>query len=179
MSLSEQTTQPTPIEYREIPLTKGQVAIVDAADYEALAQHKWCALWIKDTKTFYAIRNLPMVNRKRQGMVLMHREILQAPRGSQVDHRDGDGLNNRRANIRLATKAQNMWNMKTPASNTSGLKGASYNKRDRTWDSRIKREGRQYCLGSFSTAGEAHAAYVEAAKRLHGEFANWQNRTRS
>ena len=66
------------IEYRFIPLSKGQVAIVDAADFDWLSQWKWCAMWSERTNSFYAVRSTPRVNGK-QKMLRMHREIMKAP----------------------------------------------------------------------------------------------------
>ena len=98
----------------------------------------------------------------------MHRLILQLPpRTPQIDHRNCDGLDNRRKNLRLATPAQNNYNLKTPRHNTSGLKGASWQKRDRKWRALIQSKW----LGCFQTKEEAAAAYDKAACELFGEFA--------
>lgn len=88
-----------------------------------------------------------------------------------VDHIDGDKTNNRISNLREASSAQNGRNSKVPSHNTSGLKGASYFKRDGRWQSHIKVNGKQIRLGCFDTKEEAHAAYCEAARKYHGEFA--------
>ena len=90
-----------------------------------------------------------------------------------MDHKDHDTLNNRRENLRIATHAQNLWNTKILANNTSGFKGVSFFKPRGTWRSRIMLNGKQNLIGYFDSPEEAGAAYVEAAKRLHGEFANW------
>lgn len=90
----------------------------------------------------------------------------------QVDHIDGDGLNNRIANLRLATKSQNAANARRPRTNKSGYKGVCLvTGRTDKWRATIKAGGRQVHLGHFSDPREAHAAYCEAARKLHGEFA--------
>lgn len=89
-------------DYRLIPLTQGKFAIVDAEDYDRLAQYKWFA--VKSRKTFYA---------QRFGggtIVCMHREIMRAPKGMVCDHKNHNGLDNRNSNLRLCTNAQNLYN---------------------------------------------------------------------
>jgi hypothetical protein len=88
-----------------------------------------------------------------------------------LDHINGDGFDNRIGNLRLATSTQNHGNARTPKHNTSGLKGAYWDKRAGRWLAQIKHQRKQHHLGYFDTAEEAHAAYVEAARRLHGAFA--------
>ena len=172
MNLPEQETQPASPEYREIPLTQGKVALVDAEDYEALAQFKWFAHWSPCAKTFYAERWAPNA-RTEHRMIRMHRQILNPPDGVETDHRDGNGLNNKRSNLREATKSQNMHNRMASVNNTSGFKGVSFSKFHQRWVAYIGFNGNKHHLGYFDTAEEAHVAYVEAAKRMHGEFANW------
>ena len=88
-----------------------------------------------------------------------------------IDHINGVKHDNRVENLRLATPAQNTRNQKLHPLNTSGHKGVSYIKRTGKWDARIKKDYVQYCLGVYSTKEEAYAAYCEAARRLHGDFA--------
>lgn len=90
---------------------------------------------------------------------------------SDIDHIDGDGYNNRIANLRLCTRSQNNANMRKPKHNTSGLKGAFWDKRAGRWLSKIVVQRKPHYLGYYDTAEAAHAAYCEAAKRLHGAFA--------
>jgi hypothetical protein len=172
MSLKEQVTQPSEPSYRTIPLTQGQVAIVDAADYEWLSQWKWCAWWNPDLRSFYAIRGCQRDG--KQFRFYMHRVILGLVHGDkrQADHREpSQTLNNRRSNLRIATGAQNSHNTRRHRDNKSGFKGIHLHKPGR-WRSRIMVRGKVYNLGSFSTPELAYAAYCEAAKRLHGEFAH-------
>jgi hypothetical protein len=88
-----------------------------------------------------------------------------------IDHINGDGFDNRISNLRDASRTQNNGNMRRPKHNSSGLKGAFYEKRSGRWLAQIRHEGQQHYLGKYDTAAEAHAAYCEAAARLHGAFA--------
>lgn len=154
-------------ETKEIPLTQGKVAIVDAADYEWLSQWQWYARY---NGRWYAMRHTPRVNGV-QHTVLMHREILDAPDGMDVDHRDSDGLNNSRTNLRLATRSQNKFNSRMSASNTSGYKGVSWHKRQKKWNAYICVNCKLMHLGSFDSPEDAADAYDKAAIQYHGEFA--------
>lgn len=148
---------------REIPLTRSLVALVDDEDYESLSAYKWHAR--KDGYRFYAARS------HGGSTILMHRVLLGAPAGMAADHLSGDGLDNRRANLRLATHAQNIHNRGANKNNTSGYKGVSLNRG--RWAAHINVNGKRKHLGSFSYPQEAHAAYCSAAEKLHGEFARF------
>lgn len=88
-----------------------------------------------------------------------------------IDHRDGNSMNNRWANLRLSTVSSNAANRKRYRSNTSGYKGVSFHRRMRRWTAYITKDGRRYTLGCFDTAEAAHEAYAAAARELFGEFA--------
>jgi hypothetical protein len=169
--MNQSTSEPRPQrnDSRLIPLTQGQFAIVDAADYEWLNQWKWCALWNKRTQSFYATRRTGPT----PGIVIyMHRFILGLNYGDsrQVDHKhSGQTLDNRRYNLRIATCVQNNYNRRRRTDNRSGFKGVTAH--GGKWQARINKDGRRISLGHFSTAEEAHAAYSEAAKKYYGEFA--------
>ena len=128
-----------------------------------LLQWNWFAR--KGHHTFYGCRG-------REPQVHMHREILQAPEGVDVDHRDGNGLNNRKSNLRLATRSQNQWNKTAYKTNTSGYKGVTWDIQKGKWRVKIAVNRRQIFLGLFDDLTEAGAAYAEAALKYHGDFAN-------
>lgn len=157
--------------YREIPLTQGQVAIVDATDYEWLMRWKWTAHCdrTKNKSRFYAIR-LTRIGGK-QFRVGMHREILGLGHGDkrQSDHINLNTLDNRRANLRIATSSENGCNRTRRSDNTSGFKGV-YPCKNR-WYAQISIRGHQIYLGSFKSPEDAYVAYCDAAARVHGEFA--------
>jgi hypothetical protein len=101
----------------------------------------------------------------------MHRLIIAAPRGMQVDHIDGNGLNNTRLNLRLADHSRNQMNRPAGKNNSAGYKGVSYHKAAGKFLSQIGHNGKNIYLGLHDTPEAAHAAYVAAALELHGEFA--------
>lgn len=148
-----------------VPLTKGYEAIVDAADAHLFVGANW--LVIEQSHTSYAARQGP---RPRRGLIRMHTILLPVPKGFQVDHIDGNGLNNRRSNLRAATVAENAHNRKKPANNSSGYKGVHWRKRECKWIARIMVQGVRMYLGHFDDPRSAHEAYCEASKHLHGEF---------
>lgn len=152
---------------KTIPLSRGLVAVVDDGDYESLSAHKWSA--VPHGYCFYAMRSEGV--RPHRRTVYMHRAILGAPRGVQVDHVDGDGLDNRRGNLRAATQSQNNLNRRIGKNNRSGYKGVLWFPRTGRWQAVIKVNRSRRHLGYFSTPKEAHEAYCAAAKELHGEFA--------
>lgn len=155
-------------ETKEIPLSKGKVAIVDAADYEWLNQWKWSASENR-SGTWYARRSLG--TRDEQHTLMMHRAILNVQSKLHVDHINGNGLDNRRFNLRLCTPAQNQYNRGICANNTSGFKGVYWVKGHEKWQAQIHVNGKHYHLGFFDTAEAAAYAYDTAALELHGEFA--------
>lgn len=162
-----------------IPISKGQLAIVDVGDYERLSQHVWYALWNSKTQSYYAARSEVIVRSdgsRGRTTVGMHRDILELKRGDgkKCDHVDGVTLNNRRYNLRVATDTQNNQNKKLTKSNRSGYKGVCWDKSRSKWMAYIKINGRQKNLGYFKTREEARAAYCVAALRYHGEFARLQ-----
>lgn len=151
---------------KTIQLTQGKVALVDDEDFERLSEHKWLA--VRGYKeTFYAARR---VSKKT---VYMHWIVLDVPIPShiEVDHIDGDGLNNQLSNLRLATRQENSRNMRKPESNTSGVKGVVWHKKGKKWQAQIKTNGKNIYLGLFTSKEDAYKAYCEACVKHHGEFA--------
>ena len=145
---------------KEIPLTQGKVALVDDADYEWLNQWKWCAS--RRSKTWYAVRS--------SCKIYMHRVIMDSPE-IQVDHEDLDGLNNQRANLRLATDVQNQQNTGVSHNNRSGFKGVSWKKSHRKWQAYIRVDGKNRFLGYFDDPEEAKRVRDQSAILYHGGFA--------
>jgi hypothetical protein len=161
------------VEKMEIPLTCGQVAIVDAADYEWLMQWKWLASWSEKTQSFYAKRS----DRVGSGRIYysMHRVILGLVQGDtrKGDHENHDTLDNRRSNLRIATSAQNCQNMDRARPNRSGYKGVCWHGKSKMYVARLYINGRAKYLGYFHDPAEAHMAYQAAATEHFGEFASF------
>jgi hypothetical protein len=146
-----------------ITLTRGMQVELDDEDFEALSHLKWYALAGGGGK-FYAYRM-----QARKGF-LMHRVIMNAPDGMEVDHKNGNTLDCRRNNLRIVTHGQNMMNSAIRSHNTSGLKGVSWNKQRQKWRADIRVSRRQINLGFFADKDVAYAAYCEASQKHHGEF---------
>ena len=156
-------------EVYRIPLSNGQFAIFDIDDYDLVVKYTWCAVWNKYTNSYYAQTQAVGYSGK-MGSVHMQRIITNAPNGMFVDHINHDTLDNRKCNLRLATKSENMMNRRRAKSNSSGLKGV-YKKSKNKWYAIITVRGERINLGTFDTSEEAHEAYCKAALELHGEFA--------
>jgi hypothetical protein len=150
----------------EVPLSQGYVAIIDAADAERVLAFRWSAK--PHYRTVYAHRDVRKPDGTRTKQTL-HKFLTGYER---TDHRNGNGLDNRRSNLRDATASQNSQNRRRRSDNTSGFQGVSWYKRARKWHAHIGvGGGPQRTLGYFTTAEEAARAYDDAARELHGEYA--------
>jgi len=154
--------------FRRIPLTRGRFAIVDPEDYDRLSRHKW---FLAESPTgSYAARW--QRNRRGRKKIWMHREVIDVPRGMVCDHINGNGLDNRKANLRPATVSQNLCNRpKRTGPTRSKYKGLEWDRRQRKWKARIQHDGRRIYLGSFASEIDAAQAYDRRAKALFGRFA--------
>lgn len=160
-----------------IPLTRGYATVVDAVDSD-LAKLRWHTWANAGVRNVYAKRGFRQDGISQTEM--LHRVILSRVlgrpllSGEQADHINGNGLDNRRSNIRLATSEQNGCNRRKSVNNTSGYKGVTWDKHNGKWKASIQVGKRPRFIGHFNTPEEAHAAYCEAAERLHGEFARFE-----
>jgi hypothetical protein len=154
---------------KAIGLTQGKEALVDDGMYEELNKYKWrarcsCGRW-------YANRWSSMVNGERY-LIHMHRVVLLTPEGMATDHINGDGLDNRRENLRLATNSENNQNRINKRRRcTSNFKGVYWHNETKKWSSGIRLAGKQIYLGEFISEIQAALAYDEASKKYFGEFA--------
>jgi len=154
----------------EIALTQGQVAIVDAADFEWLSQWKWQPV-IRAGGNCYVSRMFQQDDGTRV-RISMHRLIMGATKGQVVDHIDHNPLNNTRANLRICTHAENRRNRKPNVNGASKYLGVYWLKSHRKWRAQIRVDKRIKHLGLFACETAAAKAYDAAARTYHGEFAN-------
>jgi hypothetical protein len=151
---------------REIPLTQGLVALVDDQDYELVtAAGKWRAS--VEGRRVYAKRDV-----RRPDGARTSQRLHQLITGNELtDHRNGDGLDNRRTNLRPASKGQNGANRGPNSNNKAGFKGVSWDKVNRRWRAQIQVDGKIRNLGRYGTPEGAALAYDAAAREYFGEFA--------
>ena len=151
---------------KEIPLTQGKVAIVDDEDFEWLSEFKWHA-----HRKHRQLSGPQWYARRGRSGPQMHRMIMGVTDPKvPVDHRDGDGLNDQRSNLRLSTPGQNACNKKSRGG-SSQYKGVYWHKRNNKWRSAVMIDRHEKHLGYFEDEIEAAKAYDRAARELHGEFA--------
>lgn len=157
-----EVTQPSDQSYRFIPLTRKLNAIVDTKDFKFLSKWNWCVYTTgQHSDKLYAGRKCG------SGFLPMHRAIM----GRGVDHCNGNGLDNRRKNLRKCTRFQNAHNRGKNKNNKSGYKGVYWSTRDRKWKVKIMKNRKEYQVGLFTDKEKAARAYDERAKELHGRFA--------
>lgn len=151
---------------KTIPLTRGIVALVDDDDFERLNKHKWFS-----DSFGYAVRRMT-IGKKKQIVIRMHREIfVEIDANTHVDHINGNPSDNRRANLRACTHAQNCKNRGKGKNNTTGFKGVSFEQG--AWVAKIMKDGKSFYLGRHESPEHAYEMYCLAADMLHGEFANY------
>lgn len=147
-----------------IPLDKGKVAIVDQDDYQMLSGYRWYA--VPMGRNWYAMTSTSGSH------VLMHRMLLGLTDPAQTtDHANGDGLDNRRSNLRTCSHRENMWNCRMPVSNSSGFKGVHLHRLTGRWRAQIRNDGSSRSLGLFDSPEAAARAYDRAAFAARGQFA--------
>lgn len=147
-----------------VPLTKGYVAIIDADDAHLVDKFNWCA----DVKRGIVYASRSIHNNGEKIHVYLHRFLMENIDGFQIDHIDGDGLNNRRFNLRVVTAKENMQNMRKARNGSkSGLIGAVWDECNKKWRSQIRARGIRINIGLFDSAEKAHQAYLKAKRELH------------
>lgn len=149
----------------KVPLGGGYSAVIDTSDAEAVLAHKW-TFWRRsyDESLVYAQTKIGGKN------ITMHRFLMSPGQGVSVDHRDGNGLNNTRQNLRVASHTQNMRNRKRSSRNKSGFKGV-WQSRPGRWRTEIKKGGKRVFSACFNDPIAAARAYDKAAREHFGEFA--------
>lgn len=155
---------------KEVRLTKGKVAFVDDADYPLVSSLKWHAEWAETSQTWYALHNLPKKKGALHKRISMHRFLAATPELPQVDHKDGNGLDNRRENLRPCSRSQNQANRRKQVNNTSGHPGVHWHKAGQKWQAFVTHNGVRKHLGLFAQKKDAIAARDATAKELFGKF---------
>lgn len=151
---------------RKILLTQNQFALVDNDDYDYINQWKWCAKKIYDN-VYCAVR---VGKRPRRERIYMHRVIMNVEKTLEIDHIDGNPLNNQKYNLRICKHSENMLNRKKKKTNTTGYKGVRPTSNNK-YQALICVNGKQTCIGTFENPIDAARAYDQRAKKLHGDFA--------
>lgn len=156
---------------KEIQLTGGYKTVVDDDDYEKFSKYRW--YYQKIGKVVYA-----RGQDKDKKFFYLHRSIMRNPKGVNVDHINRNGLDNRKSNLRIATKSQNGCNRGPDSDNTTGYKGVIFHKgkwRKKRFIAQITKDKKIHRIGYFLTAKEAAIAWNKAAIKYHGEFAYQNN----
>lgn len=152
---------------REVPLTQGYIALVDDEDYELVTQGPKWSVFMGHSGGLYAIRTI----RNPAGLRTTQRMHSLLTGYAQTDHRDGNGLNNTRGNLRCASTKENTRNRSLFSNNKSGFKGVSWHKRIKKWQAGIRVNGKTTHIGYFDDLESAARAYDEVARRVFKEFA--------
>ena len=161
---------------KKIKLTRGKFALIDDSDFEWLSQWKWNA-HNRNGKLYAARGKYERLGfyKYKMSTISMHREIMKAEKGQEIDHINGDSLDNRRGNLRITDRFGNCQNASLYKNNKSGYKGVHFVKdtqyKKKKWVAYIQSNKKLQHLGYFATAKEAAQAYNKKAKELFGEYA--------
>jgi hypothetical protein len=160
----------------EVFYSKSTPCIMKVGDYDVLIDaedaykiQKMGPWRVSNCRGKLYVRNYKIVA-GRQVQTMMHRIISNALEGAEVDHINGNTLDNRKENLRLCTHSENIKNQKLRSNNKSGYKGVYFCKNNQKWRSSIRVNGKKFYLGSFNNPEEAYASYCDASKKYHGEF---------
>lgn len=150
---------------KRIKLTKGMFAIIDDEDFEIVSKMRWHAK--KCGNHHYAAASPTY----RGPSIYLHRLVMKAPKNLLVDHVNSNTLDDRKSNLRLCAKHQNLANRGLQKNNTVGFKGVCFHGKSKTWNARVKFRGKSISVGYHKTPEEAARHYNLKVKELFGEFA--------
>ncbi|RPI95541.1 MAG: hypothetical protein EHM40_03005 [Chloroflexi bacterium] len=152
-----------------IPLSQGKSAIVDDEDYEGLMRWKWGAHYVRKYNEWSVVRSEHKLTGRK--FIYIHRQIMNAPGGMEVDHKDGNRFNNQKSNLRLCSHQQNMFNRRPQKGSVSIYKGVSWHKGNQKWQARITVSGKPIHLGYYGSEIEAAKTYDDSAIKYYGDYA--------
>jgi len=152
-----------------VPLTRGYEAIVDIEDAGMASGYNWYVMFCGENLV-YAARNERVTGKRKT--ILMHRVVANPSEKQVVDHRDHNGLNNRKSNLRVCSHTENIRNSRKRLDNTSGYRGVCWNKKLRKWQAEINVNGEVIYLGTFKDIEKAYQAYCKASRRYHKDYSN-------
>ena len=152
-----------------VPLSQGKLAKISTSDIHLVSGFNWNLR--KHAIHSYVARSDKRDSDYKQAIIVMHRVIMSPPKGFVVDHINGDGLDNRRENLRVCTQQENSWNSKKKSTNKSGVKGVCRHSSGK-WRATICVSAKQISLGLYHSVEEAAKAYERAATEKFGNFAN-------
>lgn len=155
---------------KKLILSQGFYALVDDADFELLSKYKWNVFRdSRRSKNIYAVRGVGVNGVYKS--IRMHRELLGITDPKiQIDHKDGNGLNNQRSNLRVCTQAQNLANRSLNKNSTSGYKGVYWDKRRSIWRAHIRFNGKLKVIGYHENKDVAAKMYNDEAVKTFGDF---------
>lgn len=156
---------------KEIQLNKEKVAFVDDEDFERLNEFKWIAWKRPNQEKWYALKDSRREKYETSADRKMEHHIIDVPCGLMVDHKNGNGLDNRKENLRIATYQENAFNRKKASSKTtSRFKGVT--RKGNKWQASIGVDRKTIYLGRYDNEESAAAAYDKKATELHGQYAS-------
>jgi len=154
---------------KKIKLTRGYEAIVDDSDFEDVSKYRWYYAHGYAVRTVY--------NNGKPYQLRMHRLLLNTPNGMDTDHVNRNRLDNRRKNLRVASRSENVANSFVTKQNKSGYKGVSWKKSNSKWCAQIRFNNKVFHIGLYSDIKKAAKAYNKVAKKFFGKFA-YLNKTK-
>lgn len=154
-----------------VTLTQGQFSLIDADDAERVGKSNWHAYWNSCTKSYYAYRELPRLLKKGRSSQSLHEFITGCDAGISDHIHPSRTLDNRKANLRIADRYQNMQNRRKFSNNTSGFKGVYPHKQMGKWVAQLKVSKKTIYLGYYDTPEEANQVVSKARAEHHGNFA--------
>lgn len=157
---------------KQVPLSRGLFALVDDEDFERVMQHNWF-IALKPNGMMYAVRELNQNKGARRSIQRMHRFVLSLSGPLPiVDHRNHNGLDNQKRNLRRCTQQNNVRNRrKGSAKKTSKFKGVCWSKANKKWRANIRFDNKQVHIGLYQSEKDAALAYNAAANKYYGDFA--------